>query len=127
MDLNLTAPEREFRDALRAWLADHWSAESRKQLAEMKNMGDRFTFLRAWQKKVYEGGWAGVAWPKEYGGRGATLIEQVIFLEELARAAAPPLGNVLGVSLIGPTIIPYGTEAQQIRFLANILSGDEIW
>ena len=127
MDLNLTAQELEFRDALRAWLADHWSPDRRKQLAAMKNMGDRFTFLRAWQKKVYEGGWAGVAWPKEYGGRGAARIEQVIFLEELARAAAPPLANVLGISLIGPTIITYGTDAQKKRFLANILSGDEVW
>jgi alkylation response protein AidB-like acyl-CoA dehydrogenase len=90
-------------------------------------MQARFEFLRAWQKKLYRAGWVGIAWPKEYGGRGATLMEQVIFTEEMVRAAAPPLANVLGLSLIGPTIIAFGTDAQKKRYLANILSADEIW
>ncbi|MBV8818550.1 MAG: acyl-CoA dehydrogenase family protein, partial [Acidobacteriaceae bacterium] len=126
MDLNLTSQERKFRDELRAWLEANcpkdWDARRTTD-----DLHERFAFLRAWQKKVFEAGWAGVAWPKEYGGRGATLMEQVIFTEEMARAAAPPLANVLGLMLIGPTIIHYGTDAQKRRFLPNILSGDEIW
>ena len=126
MDLNLTPAELEFRDELRAWLQANVPADWEKHRTE-DEMRERFEFLRAWQKKVYQAGWAGISWPKEYGGRGATLMEQVIFTEEMARAAAPPLANVLGLSLIGPTIIAFGTDAQKKRFLANILSADEIW
>jgi alkylation response protein AidB-like acyl-CoA dehydrogenase len=126
MDLNLTPEEAKFRGELRAWLQGNvpndWETHRLRD-----SMEDRFRFLRAWQKRVYEAGWAGVAWPKQYGGRGASLMEQVIFTEEMARAGAPPLANVLGLSLIGPTIIAHGTDAQKKRFLANILSADEIW
>jgi alkylation response protein AidB-like acyl-CoA dehydrogenase len=126
MDLNLTPQEQHFRDEVRAWLQANvpkdW--ESRRAQDDMKEF---FAFLRAWQKQVFEAGWAGVAWPTEYGGRGATLMEQVIFTEEMARAIAPQLANVLGLSLIGPTIIAYGTDKQKKRFLPPILSADEIW
>jgi alkylation response protein AidB-like acyl-CoA dehydrogenase len=126
MDFNLTPQETKFRDEFRAWLGANvpkdW--ESKRTEADML---ERFEFLRAWQKKVYDAGWAGISWPKEYGGRGATLMEQVIFTEEMARAAAPPLANTLGLSLIGPTIINFGTDAQKKRFLPRILSADEIW
>jgi alkylation response protein AidB-like acyl-CoA dehydrogenase len=126
MDLNLTPQETKFRDELRAWLQnnvpDDWENHRLRD-----SMEDRFQFLRAWQKRVYEAGWAGVAWPKEYGGRGASLMEQVIFTQEMAAAGAPPMANILGLALIGPTIIAYGAEAQKKRYLANILSGEEIW
>jgi alkylation response protein AidB-like acyl-CoA dehydrogenase len=125
MDLNLTPSEQGFRDEFRAWLKANippdWDASG------FDDSEHRFEYLRAWQKKMYEGGWVGISWPKEYGGRGATLMEQTIFIEEMARASAPPLINVLGLSLLGPTLIAYGTEAQKQRFLANILSADEIW
>ncbi len=126
MDLNLTPAELKFRDELRAWLHANVPADWEKHRTE-DEMAERFEFLRAWQKQVFQAGWAGISWPKEYGGRGATLMEQVILTEEMARAAAPPLANVLGLSLIGPTIIAFGTDAQKKRFLANILSADEIW
>jgi len=126
MDLNLNPQETEFRDELRAWLQNNvpldWETHRLRD-----SMEGRFQFLRAWQKRVFEAGWAGVAWPKEYGGRGASLMEQVIFTQEMAAAGAPPLANILGLALIGPTIITYGTQAQKKRYLANILSGDEIW
>jgi len=126
MDLNLNPQETKFRDELRAWLQsnvpDDWE---RHRLSD--SMEDRFQFLCAWQKRVYEAGWAGVAWPKEYGGRGASLMEQVIFTQEMAAAGAPPMANILGLALIGPTIVAFGTEAQKKRYLANILSGEEIW
>ena len=126
MDLNLSASELKFRDEFRAWLKANIPSDWEKHRNE-DEMRDKFEFLRAWQKKMYEAGWVGIAWPKEYGGRGATLMEQVIFTEEMARAGAPNLANVLGLSLIGPTIIAYGTDAQKKRYLAKILSADEIW
>jgi alkylation response protein AidB-like acyl-CoA dehydrogenase len=126
MDLNLTPNEQQFRDELRAWLQANvpppWVGKATEE-----DKGEYFDFLRAWQKKVYEAGWASISWPKEYGGRGAALIEQAIFQEEWARAEAPPLINVLGLSLIGPTIIAVGTEEQKKRFLPKILSAEEIW
>src|SRR3984885_15639127 len=126
MDLSLTAQETQFRDELRAWLGAHVPRDWEQHRLH-DSMHERFQFLRDWQKRVFEAGWAGVAWPKEYGGRGASLMEQVIFTQEMAAAGAPPLANILGLALIGPTIIAYGTEAQKKRYLANILSGDEIW
>src|SRR5581483_916536 len=125
MDLNLTPQERAFRDEVRAWLAANVPANWERDHLE-DTMHQRFAFLKKWQHNVYQAGWAGVAWPKEFGGRGATLMEQVIFTEEMARAAAPPLANVLGLSLIGPTIIAFGTQEQKKRFLPKILSAEEI-
>src|ERR1039457_7635929 len=126
MDLNLTPQEAQFRDELRAWLAANVPRDWERHRLE-DTMHQRFAFLREWQSKVYQDGWAGVAWPKEYGGRGATLIQQVIFTEEMGRAGAPPLANILGLSLIGPTIIAFGTEVQKKRYLPKILSAEEIW
>lgn len=125
MDLNLTAEERQFRDDLRAWLEVNvpkdWG-EWREKPIEAS-----FPYLRAWQRKLHEGGWAAVSWPKEYGGRGARLMQQAIFWEEMTRAEAPPMANALGLGLIGPTIIAYGTEEQKKRFIPKILSAEEIW
>ncbi len=125
MDLNLTPEERQFRDELRAWLDPNvpkdWAEWREKPLEET------FPYLRAWQRKLDGGRWAAVSWPKEYGGRSATLMQQAIFWEEMARAQAPPMANALGLGLIGPTIIAYGTEAQKKRFVPKILSAEEIW
>src|SRR5690349_23839239 len=125
MDLTLSPQELQFRDELRAWLKANVPADWEARIGD--DLAERFEFLRKWQKKVYEAGWAGIAWPQEYGGRGATLMEQVIFTEEMARAGAPPLANVLGLILVGPTIIAFGTDAQKKRFLPNILNAAEIW
>ena len=125
MDLNLTPEETKFRDELRTWLEANvpkdWGEWREKPLEES------FPYLRAWQRKLYEGGWAAVSWPKEYGGRGATLMEQSLFWEEMARVEAPPMANSLGLGLIGPTIIAYGTDEQKERFIPKILSAEEIW
>ena len=125
MDLNLTPEETKFRDELRTWLEANvpkdWGEWREKPLEES------FPYLRAWQRKLYEGGWAAVSWPKEYGGRGATLMEQSLFWEEMARVEAPPMANSLGLGLIGPTIIAYGTDEQKKRFIPKILSAEEIW
>jgi alkylation response protein AidB-like acyl-CoA dehydrogenase len=128
MDLNLTTEELKFRDEFRAWLETNipkdWSGVD---VREPESSRQRFEFLRAWQKKMAEAGWVGIHWPREYGGRGASIIQQAIFIEEMARTQAPPLINVLGLSLLGPTLIAYGTPEQKERFLAKILSADEIW
>jgi alkylation response protein AidB-like acyl-CoA dehydrogenase len=127
MDLNLTPSEARFRDELRGWLQANlpppWTGDG----SEEGRNGGYIAYLKDWQRKVDAGGWAGLSWPKEYGGRGATVIEQAIFQEEWARAEAPPLINVLGLSLAGPTIIAVGTEEQKKRYLPKILSGEEIW
>jgi alkylation response protein AidB-like acyl-CoA dehydrogenase len=125
MDLNLSLEEVRFRDELRAWLEANvprdWGEWREKPIEES------FPYLRAWQRKLHEGRWAAVSWPKEYGGRGATLPQQAIFWEEMARVEAPPMANSLGLGLIGPTIIAHGTEAQKKRFIPKILSAEEIW
>src|SRR2546423_10249953 len=125
MDLNLTTEEIAFRDELRAWLAAHVPKDWEEWREE--SLEARFEFLKKWQRQLYEGGWSGISWPREYGGRGASLMQQVIFWQEMAIAAAPPFANVLGLGLIGPTIIAFGTEAQKKRFLRKILSAEEIW
>jgi len=126
MDLNLNPQELKFRDELRPWLQANVPSDWETRRTE-DDMLSRFQYLKQWQKKMYEAGWTGVSWPKEFGGRGATLMEQAIFYEEMARAGAPPMANTLGLSLIGPTIIHYGTPQQKARFLPKILSADEIW
>ena len=125
MDLNLSPEELQFRDELRDWLRASvprdWSEWREKPIEES------FPYLRAWQQKLHEGRWAAVSWPKEYGGRSATVTQQAIFWEEVARVEAPPMANALGLGLIGPTIIAFGTEEQKKRFIPKILSAEEIW
>jgi alkylation response protein AidB-like acyl-CoA dehydrogenase len=121
VDLTLSPEEEAFRDELRGWLGDNHPGR------EPEGDEAAFQFRRDWQKALYEAGWAGVAWPREYGGRGATLVEQAIFNEEMVRAQAPQLANVLGLAMGGPTVIAHGTEDQKQRFLTPILSADEIW
>ena len=122
MDLTLNPDEQEFRDEFRSWLeANH--------PGPVPGGGDQeeFEFTREWQRRLHEGGWAGVSWPKEYGGRGATLIEQSIFGEEMARAKAPRPANILGLVMGGPVVIAHGDSEQKERFLEPILSAEEIW
>jgi len=125
MDLNLTADELAFRDELRAWLKTNVPKDWDERREE--SLEGRFDYLKRWQYKLYQGGWAGISWPKEYGGRGASLMQQVVFWQEMALANAPPFANVLGLGIIGPTIIAFGTEAQKKRYLPKILSAEEIW
>jgi len=127
VDLNLTPQELAFRDEVRAWFSANVPKDWVKRRNAEESMEARFAYLRGWQRKLYDAGWAGISWAKVYGGRGASLMEQVIFIEEMARAEAPPMANVLGLGLIGPTIIAYGNQAQKERYLRKILSAEEIW
>lgn len=124
MDLGLTASETRFRDELRAWLKANLPE---KMVKTAGSATEYHEYLKAWQLKLYEGGWAGVSWPKEHGGRGASFIEQAIFQEEMALADAPERMGTIGQGLVGPTIIAVGTEAQKSRYLPKILSGEEVW
>ena len=117
MDLNYSAEDRAFRDKTRRWLEANVPTEDLKTLAERK----------AWHRKLYEAGYVGMLWPTEYGGWGATAMQQAIVQDEMARIQAPPAINGLGIGFIGPTIIVHGTTAQKQRYLKKMLTAEEIW
>jgi alkylation response protein AidB-like acyl-CoA dehydrogenase len=122
MDLTYSEAEIAFREELRAWLRDNAPGE------EPRGDDDTvYAWRRDWQRKLADGGWAGVHWPKEYGGRGATMTQSAIFFEELGRARAPLPANVLGLLLGGPTLMVWGTDEQKERYLSPILTAEEIW
>jgi alkylation response protein AidB-like acyl-CoA dehydrogenase len=127
MDLGLTPSELQFRDELRAWLKLNLPKKSSHTVRTSESTAAYYQFLKDWQRKLYDGGYTGIAWPKEFGGRGATFIEQAIFQEELALADAPELFGTIGLSLVGPTIIAMGTNEQKKRYPPKMLSGEEIW
>ena len=119
MDLRDTPEEAAFRAELRVWIESNLTDEMRRGRSEEAG--------REWSRKLYEAGYAGLTWPKQYGGAGAPYSHQAIFLEEMARAEAPPHLGVIGLGMAGPTIIAHGTEAQKGRYLEKILSTEEIW
>jgi alkylation response protein AidB-like acyl-CoA dehydrogenase len=121
VDLSLTPAERAFRDEVRAWLAAHPPGP------EPEGTEAVVDFRLRWQRTLFDAGYIGITWPREHGGRGATLMEQAIFNEEMVRAKAPPPANVLGLVMGGPVIITHGNDEQRARFLAPILNGDEVW
>lgn len=127
MDFNYSAADIAFRDELRAWLAHALPKGWGESVFEPEDEDENAMFRLDWERKLHKGGWSGISWPKEYGGRGATLIEQAIFAEEIARAKAPEGLNIIGRNLVATTLFHHGTEAQKRRFLPKILSGDEVW
>ena len=130
MDFRYTPEQETFRSDLRGWLAANLSPDLCVDDAKDERITpdkETFDLRRAWQRTMYDAGWVGTAWPQEYGGRGATLLEQVIFEEEYTRARAPVLPGNSGISLCGPTLMQWGTPAQKERFLQRTLSGETIW
>ncbi|HVN85389.1 MAG TPA: acyl-CoA dehydrogenase family protein [Candidatus Binatia bacterium] len=123
MDLAFSATEEAFRAELRTWL----SANQPRDDFEPASLADEVAYLVEWQKRLHAGGWVGVHWPRECGGRGATVIENYLFQAEMARAQAPEIINRIGVNLVGPTLIAHGTDAQKQRYLSKILGAEEIW
>ncbi len=117
--------DEAFRAELRAWLAEHLTDAFREQ--RTMTFPEKVAVRRAWQKTLFEAGWIGIGWPKEYGGRGATLMQQSIYNEEMARAKAPPAINVIGLNMVGPTLLAVGTPEQKARYLPKILSAEEVW
>ncbi len=122
MDLTLSPSEQEFRDEVRTWIQENNPGpEPEGSLDEV------MAFRGEWQRKLHAAGWAGISWPQEYGGRGATMIEQAIFVGEASAQEAPSPANVLGLAMGGPVVIAHGTDAQKQRYLEPILTGEEIW
>ena len=121
MDLSLSPSELAFRDEVRTWLAANHPGP------EPEGSENILDFRLRWQATLFDAGYIGIAWPREHGGRGATLMEQAIFNEEMVAAKAPPPANILGLIMGGPVIINRGTDEQRARFLAPILNGEEVW
>jgi alkylation response protein AidB-like acyl-CoA dehydrogenase len=129
VDLSYSAEDETFRAEIRTWLDDNLTGE----FAALKGLGgpgkdhEAIEERLAWNRHLAEHGWTGVGWPAEHGGRGLSLWQQVIFHEEYARADAPARVNHLGEELLGPTLMAFGTEEQQQRFLPKILAVEELW
>ena len=128
MDFEFSEKEEAFRKEVRAWLEGNVPDDLRgKAFAASRADVDEVRRLRAWQKTMWEAGYVGMNWPKEFGGRGAPLTEQIILFQEMARAESPQFVNRGGLSMLGPTLMKYGTPAQQTRHLQKILTADELW
>lgn len=123
MDLNPTPDQQVFREGVRAWLADNVPAEPLPPLKSSEELPS----YKAWERTLYEAGYAAISWPKEFGGQDADLMTQAIFAEEYARLGAPNRINTLGLGLAGPTLMVHGTKEQQQQWLPGILSCDDIW
>jgi alkylation response protein AidB-like acyl-CoA dehydrogenase len=127
VDFTLTPEQQAFRERVRAWLKANIPAEWKALGSTEVPRPEAYEFLRRWQNTLHKGGFIGITWPKAYGGQGLTFVEEMILHEEMAVQKAPPMLNVLGVGMAGPTIIAHGTEAQKQRYPEKILSCEEIW
>jgi len=130
MDFSDSPEHAAYRSEFRRWLETNLPPEiCVDDAADQRVAPDRDTLEKriAWQKKMHAAGWVGISWPKEYGGRGASFMQQVIFDEEYFRARAPVLPTASALNLLGPTLIHWGTEEQKKRHLPRILSADELW
>ncbi len=126
MDFNLSAAEVAFRDALRAWLERHCPRDWERTRQALGREA-RAQALIDWQRRLHAAGYVGLHWPVAYGGRGGSVMEQVIFYEEMARARAPELANAIGLDMAGPALMVHGTEEQKRLHLPRILSADHIF
>lgn len=128
MDFALTDDQQQFKYEFRDWLETNlpngWITGD-WQLPEDED--ERVEFIKDWQRTKASDGWAGPNWPEEYGGMGLSVIENMIYEDELARANTPPDINSIGVNLVGPTLIEMGTDWQKERFIPHILNCDEVW
>jgi alkylation response protein AidB-like acyl-CoA dehydrogenase len=130
MDFEYTPEQEAFRREVRDWLKTYLPEDLKVDDAMDERVAPNrevFEKRREWQRKLASAGWVGLSWPRQYGGRAAALMEQIIFDEEYSRARAPVLPGYSGVGLCGPTMMNWGTEAQKQKFLPRILNGDHIW
>jgi alkylation response protein AidB-like acyl-CoA dehydrogenase len=124
MELTFTPQQAAFREEVRTWL----HANIPHEQPPHGDFAEMVEYDMAWQRRQFDAGWAGISWPTQYGGRGLSTVEQVIWYEEYARAQAPTgRTNFCGINHAGPTLINRGTEEQKRRHLAKILRGDEVW
>jgi alkylation response protein AidB-like acyl-CoA dehydrogenase len=123
MDLSFTAEQEAFRAEARAWLDAHVPAGALPSM----DTAEGFEAHRDWERTLHRGGWGTVAWPTEFGGRGADLVEWLIFDEEYHASGAPGRVNQNGLFLLAPTLMEYGSDVLKRRFLPPMAAGDEIW
>ena len=121
-EVSLAPEDHPFRQEFRDWLSNNSPG-----VPEPLDQDEKFELRRVWQRTLFEGGWAGPAWPEEFGGRGAGPLHQFMYYEELALARAPYVANTPGIALLGPTLIQVGSEEMKTRFLPVILSAEEIF
>jgi len=129
MKLSFSAADEAFRAEVAGWLAANLCGEF-ECIRYRGGPGDEHSFVeerKAWERKLHEGGWTGIGWPREYGGRGASIEQQVIFNEEYARSGGPGRMGHIGETLTGPTLIAFGTPQQKERYLPGILRGEDLW
>jgi alkylation response protein AidB-like acyl-CoA dehydrogenase len=128
MNFDFSEREEAVRKEVRAWLEANVPDDLRgRGFAATRADREQVQRLRAWQKRMHAAGYVGMDWPPEFGGRGASIVEQLILYQEMARAESPQFVNRGGLSMLGPTLMKHGTPAQQTRFLRNILTADELW
>ncbi len=128
MDLNDSPEQAAFRAQVRAWLEDHKAqAPVLQGEGALTDAGEILAARRAWQRQLAEGGLAGATWPKDFGGQGVGPVDGVIISQEMRRARVPGILDVIGVGMLGPTIMAHGTEEQKNRYLGPMLHGDEVW
>ena len=127
MDFSYPAEVEQFRAELREWLSANLTDELIAARRPSGRTDAMFEALRAWNRTMADAGWAAVSWPREYGGRGATVLEQLVYTEETTRARAPLPLNVIGMNNIAPAIMQYGTEDQKKTLLPRMMRADDIW
>ncbi len=128
MDFDFTPEQQAFRGEVREWLAAHVPADLKgRGFASSRADREHVERLRDWQRTLHKAGYVGIDWPVEYGGRGASIMEQVILYEEMARAQSPQPVNRGGLSMLGPTLMKHGSPEQRARHLHRILTAEELW
>ncbi|MBW0011951.1 acyl-CoA dehydrogenase family protein [Mycobacterium sp.] len=127
MDFSYPADVERFRTELRDWLSANLTDELIAARRPTGRDDAGFEMLRAWNRTMADAGWAAISWPREYGGRGATVLEQLVYTEETTRARAPMPLNVIGMNNIAPAIMQYGTESQKTTLLPRMMRADDIW
>jgi alkylation response protein AidB-like acyl-CoA dehydrogenase len=126
MDLHYGEAAEALRAEIRAWLREHLTGPF-AQLGPGAEFDEASDLRREWERELGRGGWLGLAWPRPYGGRGATVLEELVFHEEYVRARGPQRVGFFGEQLLGPTVMMFGTEAQKQRFLPRILRAQDMW
>ena len=127
MDFKFSEEDENFRHEFRSWLEQNLPRDWRGDSELDADDKTEFERRREWHRKLYHAGWMCIHWPKEYGGRGATLLQQLIYSQELERAKAPPVVNFQGIARVGPTLMQWGTPEQKKRYIPRIPAADEIW
>jgi len=127
MDLTDSPEDRAFRLKVRSWLEANVPKRAEQDRSMEAMDPRRVARAKAWQRKLYDAGYLAMGWPKEYGGQGADVMRQTIVNEEMVRARGPQIIGMMGIQMVGATLITHGTEEQRRRFLPKILTADEIW